>query len=1353
MTTRCGWSLGLAWVCGWSVVAAMSAQAQGQAQGQEDRFLVGGPLAGVKLPPNPRDTPSQGLPYGEWELYPGSVEHWREYMMKYCRTRSSFDAQSQVRRWSAADLAKLTGQSTESYAEPVYRVRGDITVGPTGARRDPVAVHRLGLSSPAIKLDLGVLDVGMYCLRIVAASEDGAKGWRKPMLLEWKLDDGVQHGPGTVSTWRRKVGYVDEFYSVEELFFHVTQKRAHRAELRAAEGSQTSLLVADILLEDALAGTTRRAIKTRMTLTTPEEAQTLREQYKPDRSEQQRIERLKGLDRLRRDEAIFRRYPPPQWNNWTFGFTDYPPEDTAPGLNALAFVEQHGKWEVDGWLDVGTEFTDNPANYNKLLINRKLGVTYSLQDLYLQKPLPEPFPFTDPLGAYFPNKANLQRSDSVKPLPRIVMGLQSTTHTIANRMAQAWLSSGDTTLARDGAVALIAYAYHYPALEAGQSVSGILTDADFRGRDTRFRQRHTYFIANHYPEFLNALIAYDRLFPYIQGNEELARSISRFIPWVQSSQELIQIFDTHLVQQTAKRIMRYHYHTGGSSIIAVPAAVLADPSVCDPWMAWLFTAGFTYPLPLAGIDDVMVAAHDRLGAQYIGSHFYAREEAAFSTVKQIELYRRASGTSRYDLSDPKAYHQPLASVSWDLGTIIGGHDFLRIGDVTGPEKQPGHSLSSMVKSDKPLLGWQWSRDPKFAWVVQHVQGRGKQPDAAWQEIQSAAASLPRSPWLDNRSRAIANWAGVLESGLQHDDYRFRRAVYVRAGVGTGHEHADTLDLQLFAHGLSFTPDDGQRGGYSKPNSRFSRIHNTVEVNGGNNNTEYGLNSYAWVRALTDAPDAPYMRVEARHPQAKIFSRQVSLLSVDEGTGSSKLPPAKQIFGAALPKDVNTANGYVFDVFRVSGGHMHSYNFHGPVFDDFQWNVDNVQPVEHVKPNLKPATEAEYLSIFESTPRSKLAGDSPAVLQATWRYHRQDKMGSEQMQLQGNFNPALSPAFVRLHLLQAQGLRALRADLDCHQLKYQLACIMALKRSPDAKSALESAFPAIIEPFRGQPILRAVDAVTVTGNETDALRAVAVRVQTVSGHDDLCFADGRPEKQRQIGNVKISGEFAYLSRDAQGQLRQASLTGGTLLQSHDLTLRVAAAQRTATVVKVDYPNRLIWIDAPWPAASSHQPFEIGNPQRRTAYTASAVRPVGSGSMLTLIDGAAVYRSPITQVLPEKQRVDALLTSVAFEGGLAGYTVTNDDLTRTWKLKAVNGNDFTLDGPVAAEHFQPTNALRMWEYGVGDTLNQSTFVSLQRQPDGTYKVQGNIDCTLTLPGGKTVTITADQLAGSPLGVNLR
>jgi hypothetical protein len=87
-------------------------------------------------------------------------------------------------------------------------------------------------------------------------------------------------------------------------------------------------------------------------------------------------------------------------------------------------------------------------------------------------------------------------------------------------------------------------------------------------------------------------------------------------------------------------------------------------------------------------------------------------------------------------------------------------------------------------------GWQWSADPRFAWILKNVFGRIDETDDEWKKIVDAADTVKRAPWLDLPSRHIENNFAALESGLEHDDYRFRRAAYVRTGVGVAHAHAD-----------------------------------------------------------------------------------------------------------------------------------------------------------------------------------------------------------------------------------------------------------------------------------------------------------------------------------------------------------------------------------------------------------------------------------------------------------------------------------------------------------------------------------------------------------------------------------
>src|SRR5690606_33460089 len=95
----------------------------------------------------------------------------------------------------------------------------------------------------------------------------------------------------------------------------------------------------------------------------------------------------------------------------------------------------------------------------------------------------------------------------------------------------------------------------------------------------------------------------------------------------------------------------------------------------------------------------------------------------------------------------------------------------------------------------------------------------------WEAITKAAATQKRLPYYDQRSRYLPNWAGILETGQQHDEPGFRRGLAVRTGVSTGHAHHDSLDLKIAAHGLPLVLDAGQRPGYTKPASIESVVHN------------------------------------------------------------------------------------------------------------------------------------------------------------------------------------------------------------------------------------------------------------------------------------------------------------------------------------------------------------------------------------------------------------------------------------------------------------------------------------------------------------------------------------------------
>jgi len=1298
---------------------------------QED-YLTGGPLAGVKLPSyrtqhgeepgHPgcipelmnqgkavRDMGNEYVEWGkqglspEWDLYDGSVEHWRAYMFKYLPIRSFFDRQSQIKNFVAPDIPGATPADIEQYAEPVYWVPRHAPVKFTGRYNKPVPVVRWKVGGPVFDLDLGELPVSMYAVRVIAAVEtDKLRTFRRPVFLRFRVNDG---NDGSESEYKVRIGYCDEFYSVAELYFNAPARRRYRARLWVDQGSEVDLLVHNISLDDVLAGATRKAVKKRVSLAPDAKRPTpTNPRYTPE-------------ERQARDAAIWNYLPPlnHQGSGNTFRQASYNaifhPDVRfgADGMDRAEVEKKFGAWKPPfSASNLRNGFPDDPAAWNVFLVHPQSGATYTLDDMRRYRPLPDPYPYKDDgTGLYFPDPKDPKKGRVLAEVAIEVMHRIRFLPELARRGARLWRERGDVEAARDGAIALARYAYNFPSIQSARWLCHAARDPGAYGRNLYNRRLETAaMFMTHYANYLHAPAAYDGLFDFIQGNEDLARSIGRFVPWVKTSEDVCKLIEVYLVQTTAKRILRYHYHTN-PMVIAELAALLGSGPVTDPWMEFLFTRTWKYPQRPAGIQELMICGNDREGAGYIGSTFYAQGNGARRVAQSLERFK-ALGVlpAKYDLTNTALYPKPLAKCYWHLNILMGGRDFCRIGDVGGPDKAPGATLGSVKGA--ALSGWTWSKDPKFAWVIKNLVGRRgfSGSDAEWQEVVRAADTVKRAPWLDNRSRQLYNWFGALEAGLPYNDFRNRRGVYVRIGAGIGHQHNDTMDLQFYAHGLPMTIDGGQRPGYATPPDRKSRVHNLVEVNGRDHRGN------AWVRALSDAEGARYMSVDGAPPAgARLFRRNVALID------------------ANLP----APNSYIFDVFRVAGGTIHRHCFHGPLSDEVTTNAA-----------LKPAEgeDAAYLSRFARSKETWMAGDAPDTLVTTWRYALTvpgTGMGEKEM-LGARYREGAPRKFTRLHLLGAKGLRVLRADAVCYKWNYRYNCQLVEKKGDD----LQSAFVALYEPYAGEPFIADRRLLSVPGNETDAQRAVAVEVKIprANNRTDLLFNDGRPEKTRRVAGATLSGEFACISRDAKG-LRAAALTGGTLLKARDIEIRMPRREYTAKVTAVDYLKKRLTLDQPWPASLSGGIVEFIAPGRRTSYTTAAV----AGRALTVTRGADYYRSSIVRLDPETGVVECQ-TGCAL-GTLPGLTkdfvASNDARTKFWRADILGGTRFRLKGgPARIEDFQPEGVLRLWEYGTGDTARMSTHAAVRRLEDGRWELTANSDVTVTLPDGRTHTVTAAQLA---------
>ena len=1332
------------------LAAAVCVAAVGVCAGAQEHE-IGGPMEGPKLPPFPTqagepagqpgcipelaaagkvtedmgNTMREYTPQGQWgqlQLYPGSVENWRAYWFKYVPARSMFDAGSLIKNWEAPGIPHAGAARTESYAAPIYWVPRHQKPVATGKFNAPVPVIRAGVKTPVFELDLGERPIGMYVVRVIGAVETKHIGpARAPLYMMMSVNDGAQ---GEVSRYRLRLGFQDEFYSVAEFYFHAPAARRYTAKLWVDEGSTVDLLIHNIDFHDVLTGIAQRAVKTKMTLTTPEERDLVRKQK--SKTPPQNANAIVDLDkRLAQDALIWSSLPPLNaqvggfygLNKERHGYS----EKAVFGANGKTIAElnqEYGAWKL--WSQA------YPSGLTPvLMINDKLKLQYTMADLAALKPLPDPYPVKDcGAGVVTPGANGEPQREFTLIADAAVARFNPFIQTL-KRNATTYHETGNYEAGWSAAMQICRVAWQYPAIDGTQTLGALITDPGGFEREMRCRRRDpsVKYGGGNGVGYQDILAFYDQVFDVIKDNPQFAQSVGRFVPWVKTPDDAVKLVDVYFVQFMAKQILRFNVLSDNApTMIVEPATVLGDRTVTDPWMAWLWAKAYIYPNPPAGMGPVLVTGNDRNGVGYIASYMYCHGEEASKNGDTLADYVDAGGNPKYDLRDAKLYPKVAAACYWPLQTVFGGFYWPRVGDVAGPDK-PYACFFGAVE-EKMHRGWRWTKDPIFAWMIKNHFSRKGENDAAWAELEKAAETVTRAPYMAQTSRVIINWFGLLESGVRSDDPRFRRAVMLRVGQGYGHQHNDTLDLQVYAHGYPFIIDDGQRSGYTSGGSNATRWHNMVQVDDKN------WLGHSWVRTLSDADGARYMLAEAVPPaelaNVKSYRRQVALIDVDEGAGAGPVPPKAIVTGQGLPTAVTTPNSYVVDVVRVSGGKKHTYNFHATINDELTADVTDRKPSEK--------------GVREGFPTSTggFTGVAPEVLTATWRMSRENIGGGfGEKSMAPWFVPTSPRKFTRLLLLGHKGDQVYTDWTFCKQWKYGFSNLYTSRESAEE---MDSVFPAIIEPYVGEPFIKSATLLPVRDNDADAARAVALEVKTANGHTDVVFADGNPARVRAVGDAAFSGEFATVSRDRDG-LRLATLTGGTQLVTPEVSLKTAARERTAKIARVGYPGHRIEIDQPWPAGALLKKgvFEVGVPGRMTTYTLTGVSP--DGRILSVEGSADLYLSRIAAVDAEKKVVACTLGMPFLAGapcpGRNKDLVASDETgAKFWRAEYLgmapdDGSAkrylFKLDGNVTAADFG-SGGLRLWEYGIGDTVRQSTFASLRRVSDKVYELTANTDVTV-------------------------
>ena len=1183
---------------------------------------------------------------------------------------------------------------------------------------------RTNAKDPQFKMVFKNLDIGVYGVFISArADKDQIDRVRRPVYFDLRIDSGPR---GEVAHHRVRVCYGILYEAVAHIYFQANRKGDYRAEISMGPESQAELIIDRFELRNPLAGIPRRRVKKGPSFFTGAEREKLwkeaaegKPKYKSPLTYFDKTANVKTPEERRtRDDNIWRALPPinTPLQRGRYGGAR---KNLNAVLKALDVEKKHGKWER---LE---ETHQNMYNWRVpiTLVNKKLDLKYTCEDLVAGRPLPKPWPWPDSGWGHFFDREKVKAMVGLEKAKSIAehayfcpvaehIGTQYGSFEAALTsspyphpgLPHRYHTDGDLHAARDGAFALAIYAHNYPAMNNRALTLGMIDSPQALAAGSRFTQSNAGYgktinyscSAAHV--FNNLLTAYDKLFDFIAGNQELANALGRYIPWIRTPDDVLMMIDRRLVQHGLLALdnMRLRCGQGGWENTASRLALALGPcETADRVWNLLFTRAYMDMTNSGGFQDHYVCSYSRDGINHMGSASYSAGSyiAALEIADRLQRYVALGGKAPYPMHKPEFYPRLVQSARMALALQANGGLVPVLGDAG--DLRRGRVFAGNRGSRLTFgLDFAWTKSPEAAWMLKNVIGRDKETDEEWDEIEKAAAQV-RDPRLHQASRAAAGFGlTFLENGEESDDFRFKRTIAFRTGIARGHAQQDALNIDLFALGCRMASDlGGRHEGNAKghPNMMSSRSHNTVEVNGTSFFSVAGNGSaWAWLDEFRPAPGCDYVKGSAtcqRLPGTTLYRRAVALIAIDEGRPAKK-PPSEPVYGAnqRLDPDIEFPSSYVFDVFRVAGGSLHSWCFHGAHSLEEKQEDGATLPALVINADLKSASLAEakrYLADFRKG--TEREGACPEVLEAVWRLEHP----YEKRYMGVNFNPDGPRRYTRVTMLGCKGDTVLVANGWSDRYKYDFPFLYVQKRAGDGK--LESVFPAIIEACAGEPGVTAARLLKVTPNETDAKRAVAIEVKTKNGRTDLCFQDERPETRRKVaGGVELAAGFAYYSRDAKGP-RLLHLVGGTHFAAPGLSVKAERAAWTGRIASMDPDKREIQLDAALPDKGLEGvEFQLGNPQHWTTNRIAAVRPGRGGSVVTYALTAKIYQSAVTWMDGKTRKVNVEIEPPlmnADERYYDGTTAADEGNRHFWRPEIIRDERWMYLGwPDAQRHAQ-------------------------------------------------------------------
>ncbi|MBD2862157.1 carboxypeptidase regulatory-like domain-containing protein [Paenibacillus oceani] len=643
------------------------------------------------------------------------------------------------------------------------------------------------------------------------------------------------------------------------------------------------------------------------------------------------------------------------------------------------------------------------------------------------------------------------------------------------------------------------------------------------------------------------------------------------------------------------------------------------------------------------------------------------------------------------------------------------------------------------RTGKRLVNLDMARDYPIIGKALEYQKRLVYPDGHYYPIQDTWAYTKVSAPGDSGSTLLpAAGIGRLSGGQGLDQTQLYMSFQPKYPT---HIHYDPLNLGLYASRQELLPDLGYTfNTFYRWYTLSTMAHNTVVVNSRNavvsGDAVHGGNVEAFV-PQENGFQAMRASYESAYPVTEEYRREPWFVPFADGDGQQ---------------------GYVLDLFRVSGGNRHEYTLQGDANRDAYF--DTGMTLNDYGPYLLPPGTTVVPPVSNSDSGSA-EGNYPGyiyvrdVKQAVLPADRYEltlvtaKDGSPGSKL--NITGLLEPGVNELYLGRSPSLKSARLegrnmDNNDEAVKYTLPKLVLRRDGTNLKST----FITLLEPYDGKATPR-IEAIDRLQPEQAPEGAVAVKV-AYGGTTDLLLSNpdyAIHQMPLVVGDVTLSGEMGLI-RHVDGQVREMKLTGGTLLKKGDRELS-GAGTATGTVVGTlrlaggdDYDG--ILTSASVPASAAGRYVIVAHPDgSKQGFLVREVRPHGSRTLLVFDqeDPGFVVRedgSSAQTSFPMKQWT-----------GLHTFSISNVERTE-WPAgdpPAVSRAG-TVIGAVYDPFGQPVHGAK-----VNLTGNQA--VASDTGADGTYSLSGVPEgwqrVTATSPGhvltvSDAVYVAAGQTATIPI-----